>query len=115
MRQLLLMTLTLGLCAGIAFAHNGMVHVMGTVTAITGTSISVRATDGTVQNVALTSETKYLRGVAAVSLKDIKIGDRIVIHATGKADHLVAAEVKAATMKGMSDDMKMSVPSQSRP
>lgn len=103
MRRFLPMTLILGLCAGIAFAHNGMVHVMGTVSAITNTSISVTATNGTVQNVALTSETRYLRGDAAVSLKDIRIGDRIVIHATGKADHLVAAEVKAAMMTGMND------------
>lgn len=106
MKRLLLIILTLGLFAGVAYAHNGMVHVMGTVTALTDTSISVRAMNGTVQTVALTGDTKYLRGAAAVAAKDIKVGDHIVIHATGKSDHLIASEVKVGAMKMMSG-MKM--------
>lgn len=101
MKRFLLLILTLGLFAGAAHAHNGMVHVMGTVTAMTDTSISVKATDGSVQTVAVTNTTKYLRGDTAVTLKDVKVGDHIVIHATGKPNHLVAAEVKTGTMKGM--------------
>jgi hypothetical protein len=111
MKRLLLLILSFGLFAGAAYAHNGMVHVMGTVTAMTDTSISVKAMDGKVQTVALTTGTKYLRGETSVTLKDIKIGDHIVIHATGKPDHLVAAEVKLGTMKNMSG-MKMDESSQ---
>ncbi len=42
MKRLLLLILTFGRFAGAAYAHNGMIHVMGTVTAITANSISVR-------------------------------------------------------------------------
>ena len=43
---------------------------------------------------------------ATVAAKDIKVGDHIVIHATGKSDHLIASEVKVGAMK-MMNDMKM--------
>ena len=101
MKRLLLLILTLGIFSGAVYAHNGMVHVMGTVTAINETSISVKAVDGKVRAVALTSGTKYLRRETAVTLKDIKVGDDIVIHATGKPDHLAAFEVKVGVMKSM--------------
>ncbi len=84
---------------------------MGTVTAMTDTGISVKAMNGKVQTVAFTSGTKYLRGETFVTLKDIKVGDHIVIHVTGKPDHLVATEVKLGTMKNMSG-MKMGGSSQ---
>ncbi len=100
-KRLLVLILSFGLFAGAAYAHNGMVHVMGTIVAMTDSSISVKAKNEKVQTVALTSGTKYLRGETSVTLKDIKIGDLIVIHATGKPDHLVAAEVKLGTMKNM--------------
>ena len=99
MKKLLVLILTLGLFAGAAYAHNGMVHVMGTVTAVSDTSISVRATSGATQNVILTSQTKYLRGDQPVTLKDIQPGDRIVIHATKKGNQLVAVEPKVGEKK----------------
>ena len=114
MKRLLLLILSLGVFAGAAYAHNGMVHVMGTVTAMTDTSISVKAMDGKIQTVALTSGTKYLRGETSVTIKEIKVGDHIVIHATGKPDHLAAAEVKVGTMKGMSG-MKMNASPTTQP
>ena len=89
------------------FAHNGMAHVMGTVAAITQTNITVKATDGKTQVVQLTPGTKYLRGTHAMSLKEIKAGDRVVIHATKKGGQLVAAEVKAGDAKSASAGMSM--------
>lgn len=99
MKRILLLLLSFSLFAAVAYAHNGMVHVMGTVTAVTDTSISVKAMDGKVQTVAVTSGTKYLRGETHATLRDVKVGDHIVIHATGKPDHLVASEVKLGMMK----------------
>ena len=78
---------------------------MGTVTAMTDTSISVKAMDGKVQTVTVSGNTKYLKSDAAVSLKDIKVGDHIVIHAAKKNGQLTAAEVKVGAMKGMHGDM----------
>jgi hypothetical protein len=44
-----------------------------------------------------------LRGEAAIAAKDIKVGDRTVVHATKKGEQLVAAEVKLGLLerKGM--------------
>jgi Cu/Ag efflux protein CusF len=107
MKRVLVLLLTLGVVVGIAYAHNGMQHVMGTVTALTETTITVKTTDGKTQTVAVTSDTKYSKAEAAVTLKDIKVGDHVVIHATKKGDQLTAAEVKvgAMKMKGMSGEM----------
>jgi hypothetical protein len=98
-KRLLLLILTLGLFAGAAYAHNGMVHVIGTVTAVSDTSISVKATSGATQNVILTSQTRYLRGAQPVTLKTIQAGDRIVIHATKKGSQLMAVEAKVGEKK----------------
>ena len=109
MKRFLLIVLALGFFATNAFAHNGMIHVMGTVTAITDTTISVKSADGKVQMVAFAPNTKFLRGETAVALKDIKVGDHTVIHATKKGDQLVAAEVKlgAVKMTGNMSERKM--------
>ena len=105
MKKLLLLILTLGLFAGAAYAHNGMEHVMGTVTAMTDSSISVKTMNGTVRTVVLSKDTKFLKGDAAITMKQIKVGDHIVIHAAKKEGKLVAAEVKVGAMKGMHHDM----------
>lgn len=107
MKRLLALVLTLGVFVGVANAHNGMQHVMGTVASLTGTSITVKATDGSSQTVLITGDTKYLKGTKAITAKEVKVGDHIVIHATKKGDQLTAVEVKvgAMKMKGMSGDM----------
>ena len=107
MKRLLVLVLTLGVLVGAAYAHNGMQHVMGTVTVITPSSVTVKATDGSIQTVLLSNDTKYLKGKQAITVKDIKVGDHIVIHATKKGDQLTAEEIKVGTMKmmGMQGDM----------
>ena len=80
----------------VSYAHNGMQHIMGTVTAITGTSITLKTSDGHVRTVALTGATKYSQ---SGGLATIKIGDRIVIHATEKNEKLTAAEVYVGAIR----------------
>jgi len=82
--------------------------VMGTVTAMTETSVSVKTMNGTDQTIALSNNTKLIKGENAISAKDIKVGDHVVIHASKKDGKLVAAEVKVGavgSMKGMHGDM----------
>ena len=101
MKRLMVLVLTLGVFVGAAYAHNGMQHVMGTVTVITPSSVTVKATDGSIQTVLLSNDTKYLKGTQVIAAKDIKVGDHVVIHATKKGDQLTAAEVKVGVMKMM--------------
>jgi hypothetical protein len=107
MKRLFAILLTLGLIAGVAYAHNGMIHVMGTVASITDTSIAVSTSDGKSQTVALASDTKYARMDTSITLKDIKVGDHVVIHATKKDNQVIAVTVKVG-MAGMKTDNKAS-------
>jgi hypothetical protein len=77
----------------LARAHGGMIHVMGTVTALTGNSVSVQTQDKKTIEVALTQETTYQKGSKPATLKDLKVGDRVVIHAVKVKDALQAHEV----------------------
>ena len=107
MKRLLILALTFSLFATAAYAHNGMIHIMGTVSSITDHSISVKATDGKIQTALFTSTTKFTKSDGTAMAKDIQVGAHVVIHATKKGDQLIAAEVKvgAMKMKGMSGDM----------
>jgi hypothetical protein len=110
MKRLFALILTLGLIGSVAYAHNGMEHVMGTVSAITGTSVTVTTTDGKSQTVAITPDTKYSKMNASITVKEIKVGDHVVIHATKKDNQLTAVTVKVGmdNMSGMKMDNKAS-------
>lgn len=85
------------LLSTVAFAHGGMEHVMGTVTAITDHSLSVKTRDGAVTTVEFDGETKFMKGDAAATVKDVQTGSRVVIHAQKHDSSLHAATVKIGT------------------
>lgn len=80
-KRLLVTLLALGLIASVAFAHNGMIHAMGTVTALSDSSITVETTEKKTVEVALTDVTTYENGSKQSTSKDLKMGDCVVIHA----------------------------------
>jgi hypothetical protein len=80
--------------ASVAFAHGTYTHVMGTVTKITATEVTVETTDKQITVVKIAANTSFLKGGAAASLKDLKVGDRVVIHAKPIGTDLVAHEVR---------------------
>jgi len=86
------------------FGHGSEKHVMGTVTAITAGSISVETTAHQVQTVQITSGTKFVRSGSPSSINELKVGDRVVIHAKPSGDKLDATEVKSGAQpkNGMS-------------
>jgi hypothetical protein len=91
-KRILCLTLLL---AALLFAHNGMEHVMGTVTAVSDTSVTVETVAHKAVTVLLDPSTKFIHNSVPSLLKDLKVGDRVVIHA--KVDpkkNLVGAEVK---------------------
>lgn len=95
------------LIAGVAYAHGGMEHVMGTVVSMTDNSITVKTTAGKTQTVNTTADTKYAQMDKQIAMKNLKVGDRIVIEAMKKDGKLTAVEAKVgmAGMKGMHGDM----------
>lgn len=74
-------------------AHEGKPHIMGTVTALDTQHVVVQTKDGKTTSVVLNTETKYRKGQTAATGADLKVGDRVVVHTTGKGDALTASEV----------------------
>ena len=94
-RRVLITTLLIAvLAAPLARAHEGMIHVMGTVTALTDKSVTVETADKKTVEVALTATTTYEKGTQPAAWKDLKIGDRVVIHAVKVKDALQAHSVR---------------------
>jgi ribosomal protein S1 len=89
------------LCAALAsaaFAHGTDKHVMGVVTKITDTEITVESTDKQLTVVKLAPTTEFVKSGAASSLKELKVGDKVVIHAAPTGADLVAHEVRFGKM-----------------
>jgi hypothetical protein len=85
----------------LVFAHGNEQHVMGTVAKIEPGSISVKTTAGDVRTVMVLPETKFVKGSSPAAQQDLKVGDRVVIHAKSEGSMLHATEVKiGADMKG---------------
>ena len=84
--------------SAIAFAHGNEKHVMGTVTSISDNSIIVEATSKKTVTVTVSAATKFQKSGLPAALKDLKVGDKVVIHATCPEEKLVATEVRFGTM-----------------
>src|ERR1700686_5564243 len=87
----LLAILSLALLPTIAPAHGGEEHVIGTVTKVSDTSVTVKTTAGKIVEVGFDAKmTTYARAKLPTQKSDIKVGDRIVIHAMEVNEKLVA-------------------------
>src|SRR5258707_11722404 len=90
----LLAILSLALPPTIATAHGGEEHVTGTVTKISDTSVTVKTKAGKTVEVGFDAKTTYARAKQPIQKTDIKVGDRIVIHAMEMNEKLVAHTVE---------------------
>jgi hypothetical protein len=89
--------LVVALASG-AWAHGTDKHVMGVVTKITDDAVTVEAADKQVTVVKLAADTSFVKSGAPASLKDLKVGDRVVIHAKPVGTDLIAHEVRFGKM-----------------
>ena len=93
-RRSLIAALLLALIPVLVHAHGGMIHVMGTVTALTETSMTVETTDKKTVQIALMDTTTFQNGAKPSTKKDLKVGDRVVVHAVNIKGSLQAHEVR---------------------
>jgi ribosomal protein S1 len=77
-----------------AFAHGKEKHVMGTVTNISGNSITLETTAKKSVTVEVSDKTKFEKSGAAATLNDLQVGDKVVVHTEGSDSKLVASEVR---------------------
>ena len=73
---------------------------MGTVTSSSARSITVETKAKKSVTVDVSDKTKFEKSGSPATLKDLKVGDRVVIHADVSGDKLVANEVHFGAMKG---------------
>ena len=95
----LLLGMILGLLAASAFAHGDKVHVRGTITNVSDTSVTVKGADGKPVEVKLVKTTSFILHVPPstdqpAKASDLAVGDIVVIHATPSGDSLQADEVR---------------------
>jgi hypothetical protein len=85
----------------IAFAHGGLEHVRGTVAKVSDQSVTVTTATGKTVEVLLDAQTTFARADKPIQKSDLKIGDRVVIHAAEKGTTLTAhtVEVGVSTSK----------------
>ena len=86
-------------------------HLMGVVTRVAGSSLTVILEKGSSAVVVTNAGTSFERGDAKAGLKDIKAGERIVIYATAKDGRWLARVVKlGATGPRDRPDVKLPEP-----
>lgn len=69
------------LLASGAYAHNGIEHIMGTLSAKSATSVTVETPKHAKVKVLLDPSTTYSFNDKKASLDDLKVGERVVVNA----------------------------------
>jgi hypothetical protein len=81
--------------AGLALAHEGHTHtVMGTVSSCTDTQLVVKKTDGKDAVITLNAKTTVTKGDGKLTLKDVAVGQRVVVDVGDGKTPLVARGIK---------------------
>src|SRR5690349_7045181 len=97
MTRKLLLIACIALLANAAFPHGNEQHVMGTVTKVSQDSVTVQTPDNISIEVNIVSDTEFTKNNSAVELRDLHVGDRVVIHAKRVGDRLQAHTVQIGT------------------
>jgi hypothetical protein len=101
MKKLFLLTASILLFASFTFAHGNEQHVIGTVSKVTESSITVTTTDGKSVEVTLTPQTTFTKQDKMITAKEINEGDRVVIHARKHGEKLEATSVQLGVAKSI--------------
>jgi Domain of unknown function (DUF5666) len=92
-----LLIIALAITPMLALAHGGLEHVHGTIASISDQSVTVTTTAGKTVVVLLDAQTSYAKAEQAIQKSDLKVGDRVVIHAAEKGTTLTARTVEVGT------------------
>jgi len=90
----------------LVFAHGNAIHVIGTISAISGESITVETTDKQSKTVYVSEKTKFTKSGAAATRDDLKIGERVVIHAQKQEGDKLVAETVAVGVSNATAQQK---------
>ncbi len=82
-----------------ALAHGNEKHLMGTVTSIGENSITIETTSKKSVTVEVSDKTKFEKRGSAATLKDLKVGDKVVVSADAEGEKLVASQIRFGAKK----------------
>ena len=80
--------------ADLVLAHGNEQHIMGTVTSISESSVTVENGSNQTQTVVITDKTRFIQGDSRATVKDLKVGDKVVIHAAKQGEKLTATTIR---------------------
>ena len=81
--------------AAAALAHGGAEHVMGVAKAVSADSITVETAKKESITILVTAKTEVKKSAVAAKITDLKVGERVAVHAEkNKAGKLEAEEVE---------------------
>ena len=83
---------------GVASAQADTEHLRGTVTKVAGATITIQATDNQTRTITIDPKAMIMRGNAHLTVRDVKVGDRVVLDVdrTGSVATGVELETAAA-------------------
>jgi hypothetical protein len=114
MRRVLLSVLTALLCvARVALAQGDVEHLRGTVTSVAGATITIRTTENQTRTITIDTKTMIMRGTGHLTIKDVKVGDRVVLDVDRKTS--VATNVELGTAAPAAARAPQSQPSAGQP
>lgn len=70
---------------------------VGTVAALDAQHVVVQTTEGKTLSILLNKATKYRKGEVTATGADLKVGDRVLVEATGEGDMFTASEIRFAS------------------
>lgn len=74
------------------FAHGNELHVMGTAIRVSQDSVTVETNTKATVEVMISSDTKFSKNGAPAAPSDLRVGDRVVIHAMPMKDGKLMAQ-----------------------
>ena len=80
-------------------AHGSQKHVLGTVTELDATHLVIETNDGKTESVLRNADTKYVRGDGPAAADDLKVGDRVVVHAKPGGNPPTATTIRFSSPK----------------
>lgn len=99
MKKILTIPVLILLFAFLAYSHGNEEHIIGKVASVSKTSITVHTLKNETKEVAITDKTTFEGENGPAKLEDVKVGDRIVIHADKDGQKLVAHTVRFSSEK----------------
>lgn len=97
MKRMSMIALVMVSLVTLAIAHGSEQHVVGTVSKIAGNQVTVTTINSQQVTVTVTDKTEFTTGDVKATFGDLKVGDRVVIHAVKKGTILEAHVVKFGT------------------